>query len=107
MFSSTGKDKIQGFIAIGLSVTAEPDEMNSALALAKIRIPVLDLYGSRDLETVLSSAKTRRKAARKAANENYQQLEIEGADHFFVGVEDALTRRVYGWLKTNFEKQPG
>ena len=105
--SNNGEDKIQGFIAIGLSVTTEPDEMNSALALAKIRIPVLDLYGSRDLETVLSSVKTRRKAARKAANENYQQLEIEGADHFFVGVEDTLTRRVYGWLKTNFEKRPG
>jgi len=98
--------EIQGFIAIGLSVTAVDDKMNSSLALEKIHIPVLDLYGSRDLATVLSSVKARRKAARKAANANYQQLEIEGADHFFVGMEDSLNRRVYGWLKTHFEKKP-
>jgi pimeloyl-ACP methyl ester carboxylesterase len=103
--SSNGQQKIQGFVAIGLSVTEGNDKMNSALALEKIRLPVLDLYGSRDLDGVLSSVRARKKAARKAGNANYQQLEIEGADHFFVGMEDTLTRRVYGWLKTNYEKQ--
>jgi pimeloyl-ACP methyl ester carboxylesterase len=101
-----GQQGIQGFIAIGLSVTTADENMNSALALEKIHVPVLDLYGSRDLAAVLRSVKARKKAARKAANSRYQQLEIEGADHFFVGMEDTLNRRVYGWLKTNFEKQP-
>jgi len=104
--SSNGQLGIQGFIAIGLSATTADEKMNSALALEKIRVPVLDLYGSRDLAAVLRSVKARKKAARKAANSRYQQLEIEGADHFFVGMEDTLNRRVYGWLKTNFEKQP-
>ena len=104
--SGNGQQEIQGFVAIGLSVTAVNDKMNSALALEKIRIPVLDLYGSRDLANVLRSVKTREKAARKAGNADYRQLEIEGADHFFVGMEDTLNRRVYGWLKTTFEKQP-
>lgn len=103
--SGNGQKKIQGFVAIGLSANTNSNKMNSAVALAQVRIPVLDLYGSRDLDGVLSSVKTRKKAARKAGNKNYQQLEIEGADHFFVGMEDTLTRRVYGWLKTNFEKQ--
>jgi pimeloyl-ACP methyl ester carboxylesterase len=105
--SGKGQQEIQGFIAIGLSVTAANDKMNSALALEKIQIPVLDLYGSRDLAGVLRSVKARQKAARKAGNSNYQQLEIEGADHFFVGLEDALNRRVYGWLKSSFEKKTG
>jgi len=105
--SSNGQKEIQGFIAIGLSVTAENETMNSALALEKIHIPVLDLYGSRDLAAVLRSVPARKKAASKAANSNYQQLEIEGADHFFVGLEDTLNHRVYGWLKTNFEKKTG
>ena len=105
--SGDGQQQVQGFIAIGLSVTEANDAMNSALALGKIRIPVLDLYGSRDLETVLSSAREREKAARKAGNADYRQLEIEGADHFFVGMGDTLTRHVYGWLKTNYEKEPG
>jgi len=104
--SGSGQQAIQGFIAIGLSVSAANDKMNSALALEKIRIPVLDLYGSRDLATVLRSVEARRKAARKAGNSDYQQLEIEGADHFFVGVEDSLNHRVYGWLKTHLEKKP-
>jgi pimeloyl-ACP methyl ester carboxylesterase len=103
--SSNGQKEIQGFIAIGLSVTAENEKMNSALALEKIQIPVLDLYGSRDLAAVLRSVKVRKKAASKAGNSNYQQLEIEGADHFFVGLEDTLNHRVYGWLKTSFEKK--
>ncbi|MEA2079624.1 MAG: DUF3530 family protein, partial [Pseudomonadota bacterium] len=77
--SSNGQPEIRGLIAIGLSVTAVNDKMNSALALEKIHIPVLDLYGSRDLAGVLRSVKARKKAARKAANSNYQQLEIEGA----------------------------
>ena len=100
------KPGVQGFVAIGLSVIELDDRMNSALALEKIRIPVLDLYGSRDLETVLRSAKSRAAAARSAGNSNYRPLEIEGADHFFVGMEDTLNRRVYGWLKTTFEKPP-
>jgi pimeloyl-ACP methyl ester carboxylesterase len=103
--SGNEQPEIQGFIAIGLSVTAVNDKMNNALALEKIQIPVLDLYGSRDLAGVLRSVKARKKASRKAGNSNYQQLEIEGADHFFVGLEDTLNRRVYGWLKTNFEKK--
>ena len=104
--SHTGQQGIQGFIAIGLSATAADEKMNSALALEKIRIPVLDLYGSRDLAEVLRSVKTREKAALKAGNAYYLQLEIEGADHFFFGIEETLNRRVYGWLKTNLEKQP-
>jgi pimeloyl-ACP methyl ester carboxylesterase len=104
--SGNGQQAIQGFIAIGLSVSSANDKMNSALALEKIHVPVLDLYGSRDLGAVLRSVKARKKAALKAGNSNYQQLEIEGADHFFVGVEDSLNRRVYGWLKTHFEKKP-
>jgi pimeloyl-ACP methyl ester carboxylesterase len=98
-----GGQGVQGFIAIGMSVIQLDDRMNGALALEKIRMPVLDIYGSRDLEGVLNSTKTRATAARKASNNNYRQLEIEGADHFFVGMEDTLTRRVYGWLKTTYE----
>lgn len=103
-YLSGNGQQVRGFIAIGLSVISIDDVMNSALALEKIRLPVLDLYGSRDLEGVLNSAKTRKKAARTAGNGNYQQLEIEGADHFFTGTEDTLNRRVYGWLKKHFEK---
>ena len=88
-----------------MSVIELDDRMNSALAVEKITVPVLDLYGSRDLADVLNTAKARAAAARKSGNADYRQTEVEGADHFFIGVEDDLTRRVYGWLKTHFDNR--
>jgi len=98
---------LAGLVAIGMSVIALDDRMNSALALEKINIPVLDVYGSRDLDGVLNTTKTRASAARKGGNADYRQTEVEGADHFFVGMDDDLTRRVYGWLKSHFDSKPG
>jgi pimeloyl-ACP methyl ester carboxylesterase len=97
---------LQGLVIIGLGVIDLDDRMNGVLALEKIQIPVLDLYGSRDLETVLDSVKTRAMAARKAGNKSYRQTEIEGADHFFIGMEDTLNRRVYGWLQSRYNNKP-
>lgn len=91
-----------GFVAIGLSVIDIDEKMNAARALEKIAIPVLDIYGSRDLNGVLNTAQQRAKAAIKAGNKHYRQTEIEGAGHFFAESEDILIRRVYGWLKRNF-----
>jgi pimeloyl-ACP methyl ester carboxylesterase len=93
-----------GLATVGMSVIELDDKMNSALALEKISIPVLDIYGSRDLDSVLNTAKARATAARKGGNADYRQIEVEGADHFFVSMNDDLTRRVYGWLKAHFEK---
>ena len=98
---------LDGLVAIGMSVIELDDRMNSALAVEKITVPVLDLYGSRDLDAVLNSAKARAAAARKSGNPAYRQTEVEGADHFFVGVEDDLTRRVYGWLKVHYDSNAG
>lgn len=95
---------INGLVLIGLGVIDADAKMNSLPALEKISIPILDLYGSRDLDGVIHSTKKRQSAANKAGNEQYRQLQVEGADHFFVGLEQDLTRRVYGWLKSNFEK---
>lgn len=96
--------EVDGLVLIGLSIIDADARMNSLPALEKIRIPVLDLYGSRDLESVTASAKKRLSAANRGDDGKYRQLQVEGADHFFVGLEQDLTRRVYGWLKSNFEK---
>ena len=95
---------VDGLVAIGMPVIELDDRMNSVLALENVRLPVWDLYGSRDLDTVLGSAQARATAARKAENTGYRQTRVEGADHFFVGMEDELTRRVYGWLQSNFDR---
>lgn len=89
--------EIQGFIAIGLSATDLPT-VSVPDTLGKTRLPLLDLYGSDDLPTITSTSWTRRLAA--SDNPNYQQIEADGANHFFHGKDDELRRYVLGWLQT-------
>jgi pimeloyl-ACP methyl ester carboxylesterase len=118
---------IRGFVGIGLSVikTEKSDDYLPS-QLEKIKLPILDIYGSRDLDAVTTSAKTRALAAKhssnnapkeqqlesykkaglaKTANNSiqgyiaYRQIEIEGADHNFSGQGEALGKRVLGWLE--------
>lgn len=89
---------LRGFIAIGMSGGDADPQLDTTVQLQKVKLPILDIYGSRDLDTVLNAVQARAAAMRKAGNTQYRQLEITGADHFFVGVEDELVRRTYGWL---------
>ncbi len=96
--------EIRAFVAVGLSARMEQTESGSLGALQGIRIPILDIYGSRDLDSVLQSAPARAAAARKARNPDYRQTEIAGANHFFQGLEDTLVTRVYAWI-SQFQKE--
>ncbi len=88
-----------GFAAIGMSNSDLDPQLDTTAQIAKLKMPMLDLYGSRDLDTVMAATTPRAAAARKADNKQYRQVEIEGADHFFIGLEDELISRVRGWLE--------
>ena len=89
-------DSVVGFAAVGMG-RGNPDGHGKNIEhLAQINLPVLDLYGSEDLEGVLASAPERAAAAR--GNERYQQVMVDGADHFFEGHDDALIEAVHQWL---------
>ncbi|RKZ56043.1 MAG: hypothetical protein DRQ44_17105 [Gammaproteobacteria bacterium] len=98
-YLSTTKQKVKGFVAIGMAVFAEDPRMDSINALRKIRLPVLDLYGKEDLDNIMASANDRAAAAKESANKNYTQVVIAG-NHFFDGNEDSLLETVAGWLST-------
>lgn len=85
--------------AIGLPTPARKEGNPVLEAIEKVSIPMLDLYGSRDLESVVATAKQRRIAANKAAHPNYRQSRITGADHFFHGMESLLQQRVSNWTR--------
>jgi len=94
---SPASEAVRAFVGIGMgaapgTVAHTPD------ALAKINLPVLDLFGSQDIDSVRNSAKARAQAARKANNTAYRQMTITGADHFFSALDATLTKRVTGWL---------
>jgi hypothetical protein len=46
----------------------------------------------------LRGSKERLRAALKGDSSAYQQLEIQGADHFFRGLDDDLVARVRAWI---------
>ncbi len=86
---------------IGISMQAQ-QFLNPKLKLLKqlesINLPVLDIYGSRDMLEVRREADDRRLAARKNGNRAYRQMIIEGADHYFTGLLEVLVKRIHGWL---------
>ncbi len=90
--------EVIAFVAIGTPTNSGDTETGVLGALAKINLPILDIYGSRDLSSVVKGAKARAMAANKAGNSGYEQLEIAGANHFFVGLEDSLLARVRAWI---------
>ena len=66
--------------------------MGGAAHLDKIKIPVLDLFGEKDLPSVLASAPLRAKSAMN--NKSYKQKVIKGAGHFFEDQDDDLVKAV-------------
>ena len=88
---------VNGFVAVGMGNLSSHDSMNSMLSLRKIKLPVLDLYGTEDLDEVMSFSEERVAAAKQAGNDAYVQKQITG-NHFFDGQEDALVEAVAEWL---------
>lgn len=90
---------INALVAIGMSAQHTQLSINSAESLKRIRIPVLDIYGSRDFPTVLETSGKRRNAA--AHNDGFRQIIIRDAYHFFDNTqhERTLLDTVAGWLK--------
>ena len=91
--------RVQAFV--GISMQAQKF-LNPTLKLSKnigeIEIPILDIYGSRDFTEVIQQADGRKQAGRKQGRRNYQQVMIEGADHYFTDLDDIIAKRIRGWL---------
>jgi len=127
--SVSGNDslKVAAFAAISLGIPprSAPSPYHTGL-LESIRVPMLDIYASRDLDEVTNTAAARLTAAQRGgfdASHNqqidsllhsamarlptteqngyiaYRQLVLTGADHRFRGAEATLLKRIAGWLK--------
>jgi hypothetical protein len=66
--------------------------------LARIGVPVLDLYGSRNHGDVLRQAAARRLEAERANRRQYQQIMIAGAELSYTGHEEDMIRAIRHWL---------
>jgi pimeloyl-ACP methyl ester carboxylesterase len=90
--------RVKGLVAIGMPGGANNSDMNSVVTLRQFNLPVLDLFGSNDIEQVLVHRDSKREAAFSVANRDFVQIEIEGASHFFDDHDEQLINSVNSWL---------
>ena len=90
---------IIAFVGVGMyDPNGIAAEYRSDNATAELKIPILDIYGTEDSIDVLNAAKLRKIAASKAGNSNFQQLALNGGDHFLSGLEQTAQKRIRLWI---------
>jgi predicted esterase len=82
---------IRGFIAIGMPQCVTE-------FLPKIDIPILDLFGTNDIDSVISGITPKKHAS--THNLNYIQLQVP-ANHNFDNEEAVLINSVSAWIKSH------
>jgi pimeloyl-ACP methyl ester carboxylesterase len=100
-YLASGERPIGAFVGVGMPKSASDPRMDNVRSLAKIEIPVLDLYGSDD-SGAIQGAPQRAEVAKATGNTDYRRVEVNGADHFFDGSEEKLVETVTGWLDETF-----
>jgi pimeloyl-ACP methyl ester carboxylesterase len=76
--------------------------VNGLEEMFRIKIPVLDIFGSKDWEVTVWGADERRKEIMK--NPGSRQIMVPDAEHFFEGKEDLLSAIVVKFLDGTFKQ---
>lgn len=89
--------KVQALVSISMN---HNQPANFVESLSGLTLPVIDIYGSRDIKPVVAGAASRREVITlEAQNTLFRQSMIEGADHYYSGLEQELLSTVRAWLK--------
>jgi predicted alpha/beta-fold hydrolase len=67
--------------------------------ISRINIPILDIYAEKDLVEVRQGIDDRRLAASNNSHVLFQQIEVQQAGHYYIGVEKALAEQIHVWLQ--------
>ncbi|MCF6323539.1 MAG: alpha/beta hydrolase family protein [Gammaproteobacteria bacterium] len=125
--ANTPDSGITAFVGISMPYyRGEEEWMDLTRSIEKLNLPMLDVYGSNDLDSVIDNSEKRTLAARRsglrtsknrpltdfnraATNSGalsktgefiaYRKFQITGANHSFRGQERVLSKRIVGWLK--------
>jgi pimeloyl-ACP methyl ester carboxylesterase len=87
--------KVDAWVFIGI--------INGLEDMFRIKIPVLDVFGSKDWNVTVYGADERRKQLERAVGS--QQVVVEGAMHFFEDHYDDLVKVIVGFLDTVPERK--
>lgn len=92
--------EIKAVVTIGMRLAEQDRVAENTLyeQLATIRLPLFDIYGSRDLPAVLAAAKRRFSAGKEGSGPLFRQDKVLGADHQFRGMSQLLTVTIAKWI---------
>jgi len=97
-FKDAPNKTIIAFIGIAMH---DPDAMaveyTTSNAVANLKLPILDIYGTQDSVDVLNAVTQRKTAANKTGSQFLEQLPFKGGDHFLTGLQKSLLIRIRGW----------
>ena len=93
--------RIKAFIGIDMAGNRQPTGylvLDNVSAMLQMKIPILDVYGSKTNPAVLNSADRRAFAVYQTGNFHSRQIKIDNANSFFEGHEDELLHVITKWI---------
>ena len=97
-FEKTGGKGINAYVGIGMGATDYKQYMSKPIPLDKIKVPVLDIYGSLDYKAVKKAAPARLSLIKSTGIALSEQRVVKDADHYFADKGDALLTELNDWL---------
>ncbi len=93
-----GDETFNAYVGLGMGATDIHQYMAKPFPLDQMQVPILDVYGSEDFNSVTSVAAARKELIEAGGNTQSNQTEIAGTDHYFENYEDELIGIISEWL---------
>ena len=91
---------VAGLILVGVTKFDNNEDFSA------LEIPILDVYGSQDLDGVKNAIKQRRALMKPDLEADHTIRKVIGANHIYYGLEPMLLMTVRSWLNAKYIKQP-
>jgi len=99
--ASNKPENVQAFISVSmLAQKFIKPKLDVYKFIGEIIVPILDIYAEKDLQDVRRGIDDRRLAANKNGNTGFQQIELQGSGHHYLGFEDILAEQIQIWLQS-------
>lgn len=98
--NNKGDADLAAVVGLGIGATDYGQELVQPFPLAKLKVPVLDVYAEQDFPQVLKLAPERQAMLQQAGNPHSTQMMLPAAEHYFKEKGDELTAIVANWLNS-------
>lgn len=89
---------VAGLMLVGVT------ELESNDTFSTLEVPVLDIYGSQDIDGVEKAIKQRRALMKRELEADHTIRKVMGANHVYYGLEPMLLMTVRSWLNARYIK---